>query len=166
MTERTVGTSRVLVAVRVRATPERAFAAFTDEIGRWWQPNALFRITERTDGTLTFEPGPDGCLVETAPGGHRFVVGEVRTWDPPRRLVVSWREANFAPDIETELHVRFDDVGDGQTRVTVEHFGWDALPAEHVARHGFPLAVFQLRFAEWWRTLLDDLVAAPNDAPG
>ena len=152
------GGSRVLVALRVHATPERAFEAFTDEIGRWWQPNSLFPFTDRSDGTLAFEPGPDGCLVETAPGGHRFVVGNVRAWDPPARLVVSWRQANFASDVETELHVRFDDVGDGQTRVTVEHFGWDALPAEHAARHGFPLDVFQLRFAEWWRRLLADLV--------
>jgi uncharacterized protein YndB with AHSA1/START domain len=164
VTERAVGTSRVLVAVRVRATPGRAFAAFTDEIGRWWRPNSLFPFTERTDGTLTFEPGPDGRLVETAPGGHRFVVGDVRAWDPPRRLVVSWRQANFDPGVETELHVRFDDVGDGPTRVTVEHFGWDALPADHAARHGFPLAVFQLRFAEWWRGLLTDLVPPGTNA--
>jgi hypothetical protein len=38
--------------------------------------------------------------------------------------------------------------------VTVTHRGWDAIPAEHVARHGFPLNVFQLRQAEHWRALL------------
>jgi hypothetical protein len=29
-----------------------------------------------------------------------------------------------------------------ETRVTVEHRGWDSVPQEHVARHGFPDAVF------------------------
>jgi hypothetical protein len=44
-------------------------------------------------------------------------------------------------------------VGD-ETRVTVEHRGWDAIPQEHAARHGFPLGVFQMRLAEQWRALL------------
>jgi uncharacterized protein YndB with AHSA1/START domain len=90
------------------------------------------------------------------------VVGRIRAWEPPRRLVLSWRQASFAADQETELHVRFDDVEDpagaaAQTRVVVEHFGWDGIPREHAARHGFPLATFQLRFAEWWQALLDAL---------
>jgi hypothetical protein len=77
--------------------------------------------------------------------------------------VFSWRAASFAADQETEVHVRFEDLGH-ETRVVVEHFGWDALPADHAARHGFPLAVFQLRFAEWWRGLLTDLVPPGTNA--
>ena len=151
--------SRVLVALRVGAPPERTFDAFTDEIGEWWQPNRLFQFTDRADGRLAFEPGPNGRLVETYADGESFVVGHVRVWDPPRRLVVSWREASFADDQDTELHVRFDGVdGDrGQTRVTVEHFGWDTIPPEHAARHGFPLGAFQQRAAEWWQDLLRSL---------
>ena len=162
--------SRVLVALRVPAGAERAFVAFTEQISEWWQPNGLFQFTPGRTGTLAFEPGPDGRLVETYPDGESFVVGHIRVWDPPHRLVLSWRHANFAVDQETELHVRFDDIGDagGQTRITVEHFGWDAIPAEHAARHGFPLATFQLRFAEWWQQLLQaviDVAPRPPDAP-
>lgn len=146
--------SRVLVALRVPAEPERAFAAFTEQIGDWWEPNGLFEFTEGRRGTLAFEPGPDGRLVETYADGDSFVVGHIRVWDPPHQLVLSWRHANFDAGQDTELHVRFDEVDDGRTRVTVEHFGWDRVPAEHAARHGFPLATFQLRYAEWWRTLL------------
>jgi len=159
--------SRVLVALRVPVPAERAFSAFTDQIGQWWKPNGLFQFSDDPTGTLAFEPGPDGRLVETYADGSTFVVGHVRTWDPPRRLVLSWREASFAPDQETELHVSFDDVEDA-TRVTVEHFGWDRLPPEHAARHGFPLATFQLRFAEWWQDLLRSLSdrTAPAGPPG
>ena len=42
--------SRVLVALRVAASPDRAFEAFTREIGDWWAPNATFRFPAR-DGT-------------------------------------------------------------------------------------------------------------------
>jgi uncharacterized protein YndB with AHSA1/START domain len=151
--------SKVVVALRVPVPAARAFAAFTEEIADWWQPNGLFPFTVGRTGTLAFEPGPDGRLVETYADGTSFVVGHVRAWEPPRRLVVSWRHATFAPDQETELHVRFDDVEGpagtaAQTRVVVEHFGWDRVPPEHAARHGFPLAAFQLRFAEWWQALL------------
>jgi uncharacterized protein YndB with AHSA1/START domain len=163
--------SRVLVAVRVPATPTRAFAAFTGEIGRWWRPNALFQFSrERTDGTLAFEPGPEGRLVETYPDGDAFVVGHVRLWDPPHRLVLSWRQAGFAPDQETELHVRFDAVeaetgAVAATRVVVEHYGWDRIPPENAARHGFPQTAIQLRFAEWWQALLASLADTAAGEP-
>ena len=52
--------------------------------------------------------------------------------------------------------MRFEATGT-QTRVTVEHLGWDGIPPEHAARHGFPLATFQRRFAEWWQVLLRGL---------
>jgi uncharacterized protein YndB with AHSA1/START domain len=154
--------SRVLVALRVPVPAARAFAAFTEQIAEWWQPNGLFQFTEGRTGALAFEPGPDGRLVETYPDGSSFVIGHIRAWDPPRRLVLSWRHASFAADQETELHVRFDDVEDpastgAQTRVTVEHYGWDTIPPEHAARHGIPLATFQVRFAQWWQALLGAL---------
>ena len=53
----------------------------------------------------------------------------------------------------THVEVRFEPVGE-ETRVTVEHRGWDSIPQEHVARHGFPRSVFQMRQAEHWRALL------------
>jgi hypothetical protein len=148
--------SRVLVAVSVAATPERAFAVFTEQIGRWWRHNGLFQFTDSRTGTLAFEPGPTGRLVETYADGTEFEVGRIRTWAPPAELVLSWREASFDDNQETELHVRFEAVGD-RTRVTVEHLGWDTIPQDHASRHGFPLPIFQHRFAEWWQSMLRSL---------
>lgn len=161
-------TSRVLIALRVPAAAPRAFAAFTEQISQWWKPNGLFQLNDGRDGTLAFEPGPGGRLVETYSDGTEFEVGRIRVWEPPHRLVMSWRHAGFEPDQETELHVRFDAVeystgAAAQTRVTVEHFGWDRIPAAHAARHGFPLAPFQLRFAEWWQALLARLADIAAD---
>jgi uncharacterized protein YndB with AHSA1/START domain len=151
-----VSRSRVLVSLRVAAPPERTFFAFTEEISEWWRPNGLFRFTDRTDTRLAFEPEPPDHLVEIGADGERFEIGPVLEWSPPTRLAFGWRQASFPDERITEVAVQFDAV-DGGTRVTVEHFGWDAIPQEHAARHGFPLDAFQLRAAEWWQELLRSL---------
>lgn len=145
--------SRIFVALRVAATPERAFDAFTREIGDWWRANGLFQFTLGKMGRLAFEPGEGGRLIETYDDGEVFEIGRISVWEPPSRLVLSWRQASFAPEQSTEVHVRFEPAGE-ETRVVVEHFGWDSIPQEHVARHTFPLEVFQMRHAEWWQALL------------
>jgi len=145
--------SAVIVSLRVSATPQEAFDVFTQEIGAWWKPNGLFQITPRGDGALRFEPGEGGRLVTDLPKGKSFEIGRISVWTPGERLVFTWRQGTFAADQTTYVDVRFEPVGD-DTRVTVEHRGWDAIPQEHVARHGFPLAVFQMRQGEHWRALL------------
>ena len=143
--------SRVLVSLRVRATPERAFEAFTREIGAWWRPNILFQFTPRSPGELSFDG--EERLIETLPGGKVFEIGKVRVWEPPRRLVFGWRQAAFEADQDTEVEVVFEPVGE-ETRVSVTHTGWDSVPPTHVAKHGFPEALFLRRHAEWWHALL------------
>ncbi|MGH6999817.1 MAG: SRPBCC family protein [Phenylobacterium sp.] len=145
-------TSKVYVALRVRAAPDRAFAAFVGEIGAWWRPNGLFQTTPRAPGLLAFEAGEGGRLTETLASGKVFEIGRILVWEPPTRLVFSWRQANFPPALTTEVEVRFEAVGE-ETRVSVEHRGFDQVP-EGAARHGFPDEVLLMRLAEWWRGLL------------
>lgn len=147
-------TSKVYVALRVKVAPERAFAAFVQEIGAWWRPNGLFQTTPRAPGLLAFEPGEGGRLTETLAGGKVFEIGRITAWEPPSRLVFSWRQANFPLDLHTEVEVRFEGVGEGETRVSIEHRGFDQVPAGSAARHGFPDQVLLMRLAEWWRSLL------------
>jgi uncharacterized protein YndB with AHSA1/START domain len=145
--------SRILVALRVEASPEVVFDAFVEDIALWWRPNPLFSFTPRSPGVMAFE---DGRLVERLASGKVFEIGRVSVWERGARLVFGWRQASFAPGVETEVEVRFEAI-DAGTRVTVEHRGWDAVPAESVARHGFPNAVFLHRHGEWWRGLLSAL---------
>lgn len=152
------GSSSVLVAIRVPASPARAFELFTEEIGLWWRPNELFRLTPRGDGALRFEPGPEGRLVTTLHNGKVFEIGHITAWVPGERLAFSWRQATFAPDQITHVEVRFEAVG-AETRVTVEHRGWDSVPREHVARHNFPEPLFLRRQGEHWQALLGRLAA-------
>ncbi|MFN3462827.1 MAG: SRPBCC domain-containing protein [Terricaulis sp.] len=151
--------SAVIVSVRVKATPQEAFDVFTRDIAVWWRPKGLFQLTPRGDGALRFEPGEGGRLVTDLPSGKTFEIGQITDWRPGAHLAFTWRQATFADDQVTHVSVRFEPV-DGETRVTVEHRGWDAIPQEHVARHGFPLHVFQIRQGEHWRALLAALAKA------
>ncbi len=152
-------TSRVIVAIRVKATPERAFAVFTRDIGLWWRPNALFAFTPRDSGVLSFEAGEGGRLIETLASGKVFEIGRVTAWEPPLRLAFGWRQASFSDGQNTRVEVRFEPVDD-ETRVTVAHDGWDSVPAVHRARHGFPDAIFLRRHGEWWQALLSSYKAS------
>lgn len=71
-------------------------------------------------------------------------------------LVYGSRSAGLrraSPLISRLVEVRFEAVGD-ETRVTVEHRGWDTVPQDHVARHHFPDGIFLRRHGEWWQALL------------
>ncbi|ACD20144.1 SRPBCC family protein [Paraburkholderia phytofirmans] len=155
--------SRVQVSLRVAASPQRAFDVFTREIGAWWRPNQLFQFTPQSAGVLSFEPaeqaGGQGRLIETQADGSVFEIGRVTAWEPGERLAFGWRQASFSDVQHTHVEVRFEAVGE-ETRVTVEHRGWDTVPQEHVARHHFPDRVFLLRHGEWWQALLASLRAA------
>lgn len=155
-------TSRVLVSLRVRATPERAFEVFVNDIGIWWQPNTLFRFTRRR-GALAIEPELGGRFLESYPDGTEFEIGRVTTWEPGSRLGFTWRQDSFTEGQMTTVEVRFEPIRD-ETRVTVEHLGWETVPQEHVARHTFPDGLFLRRHGEWWQELLESLrtqVGAP-----
>ena len=146
--------SQVLVALRVKATPERAFEAFVGEIGAWWRANPLFAFTPREPGVLSFEPGEGGRLIETLASGKVFEIGRIRAWEPPHRLVFGWRQAAFAPGQDTEVEVRFEPVGDGDPR----HRRAQRL-GQRAGRPRRPPRLPQrssscTRHGEWWQALL------------
>jgi uncharacterized protein YndB with AHSA1/START domain len=149
-------TAAVIVSLRIPGTPSQVFEIFTRDIGLWWRSNPLFQLTPQGDGTLRFESGEGGKLLTTLADGTGFEVGRISVWRPGERLTLSWRHATFLTEQSTEVDVLFEAVGD-ETRVTVEHRGWNAIPQDHVARHGFELMLFQRRHAEHWRALLTAL---------
>ena len=154
MTEPVAG-DRVKVTITVKVDPATAFDVFTRETDLWWRRGPKYRVAGRHPGTLGFEPGAGGRLFESfETAGRRVVhvVGRVTVWDPPARLVFTWRNANFSPEESTEVDVRFEAAGAG-TRVTVEHRGWASLRADHPARHGLEGSAFSRMIGLWWGEL-------------
>ena len=157
------------VSVFVRVSLEDAFEVFTKEIDRWWRHGRKFRMAGRRRGQLFFEPSLGGRLFETFEGERGSItvqVGKVTGWEPPRRLELEWRNANFKPHEKTFVEVSFEASGEG-TLVSVRHRGWSALPDNHPARHGLVGAEFARFIGMWWGDLMTGLreyVAARSQA--
>ena len=139
----------VIVSIEVAADPQLAFDVFTAQIDTWWLRGPKHRFKAPWNGTLSFEPGPQGRLFETYADGTTFIIGRVLHWSPGRRLALSWRLPSFAEAETTEVDVRFDAI-DGGTRVSVEHRGWDSLRADHPARHGKAGRDYEYMKASLW----------------
>jgi uncharacterized protein YndB with AHSA1/START domain len=107
----------------VRCAPDRAFAVFTDEIGRWW-PLSTHSIFGAETAGVAFV---DGQLVERATDGRTSVWGAVVEWSPPFRLAFTWHVGRD-PDPHTLVTVSFRPEGSA-TRVDLEHSGWEAYGA-------------------------------------
>jgi uncharacterized protein YndB with AHSA1/START domain len=144
-------TDVVTVTTVVAIDPAAAFRVFTDEVDAWWRREPRFRTGARP-GVMRFEPGASGRLIEEAEGGV-VEIARVTAWEPPRRLVVAWRGTTRVAGAETEVEVRFDPEGDA-TRVTIEHRGWDAVPARHPTRGGLVGPAFNSLISIWWADLL------------
>ena len=149
----------VRVTTVVAADPATAFILFTDEIHLWWRPLPSSQFAPGRRGTLRFEPGAAGRLVELA-GSEVHEIGRILAWEPGARLVFEWRGPGFEPGLRTEVEVRFAAVAGG-TRVTLEHRGWDRLPPEHAARHGYRGGAFTSMIGLRWA---DQLVSLQGHA--
>ena len=90
-------TAALIVSMRVGATPLRAFDAFTEEIGEWWQPNPLFALTPRGDGHLRFEPGEGGRLIASLANGKEFEVGRITRLEAWRKARTHLASGDFRP---------------------------------------------------------------------
>jgi uncharacterized protein YndB with AHSA1/START domain len=127
----------------------RAFDVWTSEISRWWP--ADHTVTGDRDAEVVLETRVGGRIFERAASGVEHDWGEVTAWEPPRRLVYLWHLRSDRADA-TEVEITFAAIGDAETRVHIEHRGWERLGA---------------RGREWreanhqgWNTLLPHFTAA------
>jgi uncharacterized protein YndB with AHSA1/START domain len=147
------------VTVRVGVDLWSAFRVFTEDIDLWWRRGPRFRIAGERGGVVHLEPRLGGRLFESFESARGTTVketGRITAWAPPSRMVLEWRNVNFAPDEKTEVEVVFEPSG-GATNVTVTHRGWTGIRADHPARHGQPVPAFIRMMGMWWGDLLTSL---------
>lgn len=140
------------VTTLVRLEPSEAFEVFTSEIDTWWRRGPKYRVGGG-EGTLRFEGGAGGRLVELHAGGKELEIGRILAWEPGARLAFEWRARNFAPDEVTQVEIRFERA-EGGTSVVLEHRGWEAIAAKHPVRHGLTGTAFSDMIGLWWGELM------------
>jgi uncharacterized protein YndB with AHSA1/START domain len=118
-------------SVVVDAPIDRAFAVFTEEMATWWPPE--HHLLEADLGEMVFEPRVGGHIYDRGTDGSECRWARVLAYDPPMRLVFSWDIAldwkvERDPAKTSEVEVQFREIGDGRTRVELEH--------RHLERHG------------------------------
>jgi uncharacterized protein YndB with AHSA1/START domain len=129
-----MSTAQADLAVRfqiaVHATIERAFATFTEGFDGWWPRS--HKIGKADLARAVLEPRAGGRWYEIDVDGSECEWGRVLAWEPPHRVVLSWRvngrfELETDPARASEIEVRFTAVGPKETRVDLEH--------RHIERH-------------------------------
>jgi uncharacterized protein YndB with AHSA1/START domain len=161
----TTAADTVQVSLTVAVDPATAFEVFTGELDLWWRRGPRFRFVAPFEGAMRLEPGVGGRLLHEHRPGASFEVGQVQVWEPPRRLVLTWRLPSFPPEMTTRVDVRFDPAGEN-TRVTVTHSGWDQVPLGHPARHGLDGQPFVVMKGSYWADLLAALARHASARPG
>ncbi|MGH3024226.1 MAG: SRPBCC family protein [Gaiellaceae bacterium] len=138
-------------SVVVDAPVEHAFRVFTERIGEWW-PVKTHSVHEELAETAGFEPRLGGAVFELWRDG-RENWGEVTAWEPPHRLVFTWRPG-LQPEQTTEVEVRFTP-REGSTVVELEHRGWEA--------RGEQAAEVRAGYDEGWAPVLDRYAELAGD---
>jgi uncharacterized protein YndB with AHSA1/START domain len=120
----TIKPAAIAKTFTVSATPEKAFAIFTDGFDRWWPKSHYIGDSPLKKAVL--EPGVGGRWYGVHENGSEGLWGEVLAWEPPTRLLLAWRisaEWAYDPSLLTEVEVRFTALPGGETRVDFEHRG-------------------------------------------
>lgn len=109
--------------IRVQVPRDRAFTAFVDRLDTWWPQQ--FTFSEESFETAIIEPQAGKRWFERDKDGEEIEWGEVRAWEPPERIVLSWRvgpdRTQEEPGRASEIEVHFAEMGPSTTEVTVTH---------------------------------------------
>ena len=152
----TIAPATIRKSFTVRAAPEKAFAVFTADFGRWWPKTHYIGDSPLTGAVV--EPRKGGRWYGQHADGVDRPWGEVLVWEPPTRLVLIWRisfQWGYDPKLHTEVDVRFTREGDG-TRIDFEHRGLEAFGDSEAA------VETRTKMNGGWGKILESYQAAVN----
>ena len=120
--------SMVRRTITVAASQQRAFEVFTAKFGAWWPKDYQIGPSPMVDFVL--EPKVGGRWYELDEDGTECETGRVLAFEPPSRLVIAWQlderwQYDPDPSHASEVEVRFVAEGPSQTRVELEHRGFE-----------------------------------------
>jgi len=132
---KTIAIAPVTKTLTVNAAQAHAFDVFTGGIDRWWPKSHGIGATPVVKSVI--EPRAGGRWYTVHQDGSEVVVGHMRIWEPPHRVVLSWEvNASWKPDpsVASEVEVIFVAESANVTRVSLEHRNFEALGQEGGAK--------------------------------
>jgi len=123
-------------SVRVKATAERAFRVFTEDMDSWWP--RTHHIGSSPMKRVVVEGREGGSIYTEQEDGTQCGWGSVLNWEPPHRFVMAWHvrpDWQYEPDAAkcSEVEVRFTPADDGTTLVELEHRGFERHGGNYAA---------------------------------
>jgi uncharacterized protein YndB with AHSA1/START domain len=111
-------------SITVKASVKRAFHVYTEGFDRWWP--RTHHIGKSPLKKAIIEGWAGGRCYSEQMDGTECDWGRILIWEPPHRFVMAWQITHlwgYEPDLakSSEVEVRFTAVGDGVTRVDLEH---------------------------------------------
>jgi uncharacterized protein YndB with AHSA1/START domain len=118
-------------SVRVKATPERAFRVFAEQMDSWWPKSHHIGSSPMTG--IVVEGRAGGAIYTVQEDGTNCPWASVVAWEPPHRFVFAWHVTpswKYEADVSrcSEVEILFTPADDGTTLVELEH--------RHFERHG------------------------------
>lgn len=154
-----VAVTPVHKSVTVKTSVDHAFHVFTAGFHTWWPKSHHIGTSPLKKAILEGKVG--GRAYSEQEDGTECDWGSILAWDPPTRLIIAWQingRWQFDPDLSraSEVEVTFVPLGDGSTRVNVEH--------RHLERHGAEAAGIRKNIDSpgGWGGLLDLYAGAAN----
>ncbi len=152
MTDNVVSMKRppIRQSIVVPSGRQHTFGVFTEQLAAWW-PLVPFSAGGDRVCSVNLDPRRGGRVVEVWDDGTEVEWGELLAWDPPKAFVMTWNVTGTP----TEIELQFTMMGPAQTRVELEHRGWDRLTAEELSADcGVPGGYTGGAFTEGWRRIL------------
>ena len=115
----------------VNAPQAHTFDVFTSRLDSWWPKGHGIGKTPIKQSFI--EPRNGGRWYTTHEDGSEVVIGHMRAWEPPSRIVFSWEiGADWKPDptVASEVEISFIAETARTTRVQLEHRNFEALGEE------------------------------------
>ncbi len=111
-------------SITVKASVKRAFEVYTEGFDTWWPRS--HHIGKSPLKKAIMEGHAGGRCYSEQMDGTECDWGRILVWEPPHRFVMAWQithEWGYQPDLakSSEVEIRFTAVGDGLTRVDLEH---------------------------------------------
>ena len=136
--------------VAVKATPEVAFKAFTEEIAAWWRLDRHSLDAENVD-SLVFETEQGGTVYQTMKDGSTIQWAKVQSFTPPDGFVLDWH-IGVEPENASRVKVTFTAASDGMTEVVLTHSEFENSSPEDPE-------TYKGHYANGWVTVFEDCFA-------